>query len=407
MTRLAACGLCALGLALPAAAQDTFTSGVTISDSDSAEADLFVTDVSVLDGETCIGNGCVSDETFGSDVTLKLRDATPSLTFIDSSSPPFPDRDWKLVVNDPDSGGLERFSIKDGETGNIPFTVTGGAQESALVLSGSNVGLGTSLPQKALHMVATNSPTIRLELDASALTPRIFDLYLAPGGFVVHDELAGTFPFRVNAEAPTYALSVFGDGEIGIGPSAAAAPLHVQRDDGTARVLVENTGGDPGVAREMFNMTNNGGSYFTLDNTDSGTTWFFNHENAAPNRFIIADAVADGPEMSLSADGVLTVPGGFVVGSTTLNVPDYVFAPEYDLTPLSEVSAFIAENRHLPDVPSAAQIARDGLDMTDMQMRHLKKIEELTLYTLAQEARLEAQAREIADLRKLVETLLE
>ena len=131
------------------------------------------------------------------------------------------------------------------------------------------------------------------------------------------------------------------------------------------------------------------------------------HEDAAPNRFIIADAVADGPEMSLTADGVLTVPGGFVVGATTLNVPDYVFEADYALPSLSEVAAFIDANRHLPDVPSAADVARDGLDLTQMQLSQLKKIEELTLYTLEQEARLEAQAREIADLRRLVETLLE
>ncbi|MFW2541668.1 hypothetical protein ACN2XU_03420 [Primorskyibacter sp. 2E107] len=402
LTRIATCGLCALALAPPATAQDTFSSGVAISDSNSAEADLFVTDVSVLDGDTCIGNGCASDETFGSDVTLKLHDATPSLTFVDSSSPPFPDRDWKLVVNEPDSGGLERFSIKDGETGNIPFTVQGGARESALVLSASNVGLGTSLPQKALHMVGSNSPTIRLELDASAPTPRIFDLYLAPGGFVVHDELAGTFPFRVNAEAPTYALSVFGDGEIGIGPSAAAAPLHVQRDDGTARILVENTNQSPAAVREMFRMENNGGSYFTLENTDSGTTWYFTHENATPNRFIITDDVADGPEMTLTAEGDLTVQGRFISGSTMLTVPDYVFDEGYALRPLSEVSRFIAENGHLPDVPSAADVTEHGLDLTRMQLAQLRKIEELTLYILKQQALIDAQAERLARLEGLL-----
>ena len=58
------------------------------------------------------------------------------------------------------------------------------------------------------------------------------------------------------------------------------------------------------------------------------------------------------------------------------------------MRPLSEVASFIDAHSHLPDVPSAAQIADTGLDMTAMQMALLKKVEELTLYTLEQEARL-------------------
>jgi len=196
-------------------------------------------------------------------------------------------------------------------------------------------------------------------------------------------------------------------GAVGLGTGAPAAPLHVTRADGTASVLVENTGRSPSAVREMLTMRNNGGSYFTLDNTQAGTTWFFTHENSAPNRFIIADAVTDGPEFTLTADGDVTIPGNFISGSTTLNVPDYVFEDGYALRPLSEVQTFIAANKHLPDVPSVADVARDGLDLTQMQLAQLRKIEELTLYTLEQETRLAAQAREIADLRALVKTLLD
>lgn len=117
------------------------------------------------------------------------------------------------------------------------------------------------------------------------------------------------------------------------------------------------------------------------------------HENSAPNRFLINNGDGNGSQMALDAAGNLTIRGNFVSGSTTLSVPDYVFADDYDLRPLSEVAAFIAANSHLPDVPSAAQIAKDGLDMTDMQMRLLKKVEELTLYTLEQERRLDRQER--------------
>ncbi|MFC6759597.1 hypothetical protein ACFQFQ_09050 [Sulfitobacter porphyrae] len=77
--------------------------------------------------------------------------------------------------------------------------------------------------------------------------------------------------------------------------------------------------------------------------------------------------------------------GTLVVNNIDMNVPDYVFAEDYALRPLAEVRAFIDANSHLPEVPSEAEIRADGVDMTAMQMALLKKVEELTLYTLDQE----------------------
>ena len=99
--------------------------------------------------------------------------------------------------------------------------------------------------------------------------------------------------------------------------------------------------------------------------------------------------------MNLDVDGNLTIEGNYFAASgTQLDVPDYVFEPGYALRPLSDVRAFIAAHRHLPGVPSAAQIDAEGLNMTGMQMALLQKVEELTLYTLAQEDRMaEMQAQ--------------
>jgi hypothetical protein len=82
---------------------------------------------------------------------------------------------------------------------------------------------------------------------------------------------------------------------------------------------------------------------------------------------------------------VQVVGGAFIDDGTTLNVPDYVFAPDYQLRPLSEVAAYIARERHLPEIPSAQEIQKQGIHLGEMQMRLLKKIEELTLYTLHQD----------------------
>jgi len=63
-------------------------------------------------------------------------------------------------------------------------------------------------------------------------------------------------------------------------------------------------------------------------------------------------------------------------------VPDYVFANDYKLKSLKEVEDYIKENRHLPEIPSAKDIQKDGLLLAEMNMNLLKKIEELTLYII-------------------------
>ncbi len=64
---------------------------------------------------------------------------------------------------------------------------------------------------------------------------------------------------------------------------------------------------------------------------------------------------------------------------------DYVFAEDYELMPLDELKKFIAANKHLPDVPNEAEIKANGLDIAGFQMNLLRKVEELTLYTVSQD----------------------
>jgi len=68
--------------------------------------------------------------------------------------------------------------------------------------------------------------------------------------------------------------------------------------------------------------------------------------------------------------------------------PDYVFSKDYNLMPLNEVEQFIAENQHLPSVPSAAEVEVNGIELGEMNATLLKKVEELTLYIIQMEKRL-------------------
>jgi hypothetical protein len=76
--------------------------------------------------------------------------------------------------------------------------------------------------------------------------------------------------------------------------------------------------------------------------------------------------------------------------------PDYVFHSNYRLRPLSEVEQYINQYHHLPEVVSAEEVEKNGLNVGDNQAMLLKKIEELTLYVIE-------QSKEIKELRKEME----
>ncbi|MGR9052245.1 MAG: hypothetical protein ACU84J_06310 [Gammaproteobacteria bacterium] len=253
-----------------------------------SEADNVISDDSIIQGSQCIGVDCVTGELFSFE-TLRLKENNLRLRFVDtSSSASFPSTDWELVANDSTNGGRNRFSVEDVTAATEPFTVMGGTPSFSLFLSSSgNVGLGSDSPQKKLHLVADNSPTIRLEQSAAGGFPGV------------------TWDIQANEDG----LSVARNGEL--------------------RLRLDSAG----------NLSLGG---------------------------------------SVSASGI--APG---------TVPDYVFRKGYAPMPLAEVERFIQSNGHLPDIPSASEIERDGLNMTDMQLRLLKKVEELTLHVVAQQAQIE------------------
>jgi hypothetical protein len=77
------------------------------------------------------------------------------------------------------------------------------------------------------------------------------------------------------------------------------------------------------------------------------------------------------------------------IGAWSMKTPDYVFAPDYPLAPLKDVKNFIEANHHLPGVPSAAQMAQGDVNLAEINMILLRKVEELTLYMLEQQKEIE------------------
>jgi hypothetical protein len=78
---------------------------------------------------------------------------------------------------------------------------------------------------------------------------------------------------------------------------------------------------------------------------------------------------------------------------------DFVFDPTYRLRPLAEVEHFIKTHHHLPDMAPADEISQQGMPIAETTTKMMQKIEELTLYVIAQQKQLMAQQRQIRQLK--------
>lgn len=100
---------------------------------------------------------------------------------------------------------------------------------------------------------------------------------------------------------------------------------------------------------------------------------------------------------------ILSVYGGIMTDKVTIkrypDWPDYVFAPDYELMTLRKLKEYIEENRHLPDIPAEKEVDDKGVEVGEMQGLLLKKIEELTLYTIQLQEQIESVQTQINALK--------
>ncbi len=83
--------------------------------------------------------------------------------------------------------------------------------------------------------------------------------------------------------------------------------------------------------------------------------------------------------------------------------PDFVFRKDYNLPDLNELEKYLVEHQHLPGIPAAEEISRDGIDLGGQQMVSLQKIEELTLYLIRENKVLTQQNRQLNEQHALLE----
>lgn len=222
------------------------------------------------------------------------------------------------------------------------------------------------------------------------------------------------------------------DGNVGIGTIAPTTKLDLTGGF-TSRVS--------GAAGDNSNLTIFNANAKASSNDTRGTIWLDNDGQlkirsvtgygtafrSTSNSFDILNISDNGLVIgapTMPSGYKLAVNGSAIATSMTVKLnsawPDYVFKKDYQLPSLQAVKTYIDQNQHLPEIPSEQQIAKDGLNLGEMNKLLVKKVEELTLYLIEkdhkekeqgeinkiQETRLKTQQDQIDQLKKTVEQLI-
>lgn len=225
-----------------------------------------------------------------------------------------------------------------------------------IYFTGGNVGIGTTTPGAALSVNGTTRLLSTVCIGSNSDGPGFFNLYFNAGsenqiGFNVNNQPTDQKIWSIIAQGSTFRILT-------------------EKDDFSAigQALVMSRGTGTNVATTAFPMGN----------------------------VLIGETSQVNPAYILDVNG--SARATKVVVNTT--GADFVFEPKYRLPSLSEVHQYILTHHHLPGIEPAQKMQEQGLDLGDNQTRLLQKIEELTLYTIRQDQRIEALEEEVKSLLK-------
>jgi hypothetical protein len=248
-----------------------------------------------------------------------------------------------------------------------------------LVDENGSVGIGTSTPSSILTINSTN-PILQLRNDNvdKGFVQLVNDdikigtnISNTTGKFVVRTK--GVDRFSIDEDG----YGTFGNGSSGglmlmNGPfsgitfqSSNLTQGHILASEGSLEIYRAN----PGLIRIRAN---------------SDGMWFYPNGQLS---FGGGGQRATGYAVSIEGKAIATEFRVLAIASW----PDYVFADGYQLKPLGEVKKFISQHKHLPGIPSAATVEKNGIELGDISKRLMEKVEELTLYII----RLQEQVDEL------------
>lgn len=300
-------------------------------------------------------------------------------------------------------------------------------------LNSGRVGIGTTNPYWALEVIGNDTPfSISNSSLSGTSTTGETSIYFGDSGsgvnmlraskrsyntraFEIWTEYGFNTPFKAADfhyntlnlfTANTNRLTINSIGNVGIGTTSPPYKLSVKA--GTSVIYLESTNSTAGTPIGYFYDTGRGVETVisSTDNLTNGT-YLASYSNT-PLMFGANAALSPTAKMTILPSGnvgigtgspneKLTVNGTIhsteVKVTPTVPVPDYVFEPDYNLRSLEELKSYVDANHHLPEIPSAKEIEKNGIVLGDMNMKLLKKVEELTLYLIEKDKQLGEQQK--------------
>jgi hypothetical protein len=246
-----------------------------------------------------------------------------------------------------------------------------------------NVGIGTSAPRG------------KLDIWGGTLHVTGSD----QNGTLVAGSMGGNA--YLGSNALTNAISITPNGWVGIGTISTGYALDV---NGYAKAqLIDINNGNADGGRLIWRGGLNGTQEYRARVAPGGQLNFFPSEGSINTLTLTQDGkvgigTANTGSFQLAVEGKI---GAREVMVLTGAFPDYVFDSKYKLRDLKSLENYINENKHLPNVPSAAEVEKNGgIELGQMNTKLLEKVEELTLYIIEINKKVERLEKENEALKK-------
>jgi hypothetical protein len=299
-----------------------------------------------------------------------------------------------------------------GTGGNWRFS-TATSKLGLLVDMNGNVGIGTSSPTSILEIAgnSSNVPIVRIKGE-NDLNPtlRLNEGGNWQGGFMKYIPVSNSFVIGAhdaNNKSETDDLLAIAinrtNGDVGIGTTSPNQKLNVF--DGNISLKVASNSNTQGLL-----FQNSGSSYvWAIQRTgvSSADLQFNGGASSDPNSLATRVVFKNNGNVGIGTstpDSKLTVKGVIHAEEVKVDLsvpgPDYVFEADYSLTSLEDTKVYIEQNKHLPGIPSSDEMQQNGVNLLEMNMKLLEKVEELTLHLIEQNKQLLEQKNRIEILEK-------